>query len=153
MLTRSRVGAPDAGQWQARVPRRPGGADLLQGVHKAVRRRRRYPAPGERSARRRGGRGGPGSTGSGEPREDDGKVAGPAPVCVRGPGPHGPVAEDWRVPRAGGGCQKRSAEPLSECGVVTAAQEDAVDYKLSVFRLFAELFPEFTNTGLSLPPR
>eukprot|EP00802_Teleaulax_amphioxeia_P013917 Tamp_13972.p2 GENE.Tamp_13972~~Tamp_13972.p2 ORF type:complete len:227 (-),score=45.61 Tamp_13972:515-1195(-) len=26
-------------------------------------------------------------------------------------------------------------------------QEDAVDYKLSVFRLFAELFPEFTNTG------
>ena len=27
-------------------------------------------------------------------------------------------------------------------------QEDAVDYKLSVFRLFAELFPEFANTGL-----
>eukprot|EP00960_Hanusia_phi_P074060 768143-Hanusia_phi.AAC.3 len=26
-------------------------------------------------------------------------------------------------------------------------QEDAVDYKLSVFHLFAELFPEFANTG------
>jgi len=33
---------------------------------------------------------------------------------------------------------------------VLAAQEDAVDYKLSVFRLFAELFPEFTNSGLGL---
>jgi hypothetical protein len=33
---------------------------------------------------------------------------------------------------------------------VLAAQEDAVDYKLSVFRLFAELFPEFTNSGLGI---
>jgi hypothetical protein len=28
-------------------------------------------------------------------------------------------------------------------------QEDAVDYKLSVYTLFSELFPEFCNTGVS----
>ena len=31
-------------------------------------------------------------------------------------------------------------------------QEDAVDYKLSVFRLFTELFPEFSNKGFCPVP-
>jgi hypothetical protein len=29
-------------------------------------------------------------------------------------------------------------------------QEDSVDYKLSAFRLFAELFPEFANAGAEI---
>ena len=61
-------------------------------------------------------------------------------MCVRGPCvPQGSVAASWG-PAGYGNC------PDVTRGVL-AAQEDAVDYKLSVFRLFAELFPEFTNSG------
>ena len=50
-------------------------------------------------------------------------------------------------PRADLSTQGSSSSPELGTLLTPSLQEDAVDYKLSVFHLFAELFPEFANTG------